>query len=202
MKNNKSDPSNEPANNRSPDPFANLELLRLSQDFAAAANVRPMLTTIGVRKPNKHEFVRVRPGEEWRFQTGTFTQKESRETYLVAPDLWSAMPGEIQPTLLVVAISRQSPVPFIWPLPLPGADGRPNRWHEAGIEAARLAESKWVRVVADMGAGCYVPYAAQGDLPAPTWPDMMMPELMRLAFGQRFIDDLSHPVFRQLRGEV
>jgi hypothetical protein len=202
MQNNNSEspsPSDKP---KPADPFANLESLRLSQDFAAAANVKPVFTTIAVRKPNRHEFVRVRRGEESRFTTGTFTQKDSRETYMVAPDLWSMMPGEIQPTLLVVAMSRQSAVPFVWALTLPGPDGRPNRWHESGIEAARLAEESWVRVVADMSAGFYVPYAAQGELPEPAWPDMSLEELLRLAFGQRFIRDVNHPVLRQLRGEV
>jgi hypothetical protein len=184
------------------DPFANIESLRLSQDFAAVASVKPVLTTVAVRKPSRHEFVRVRPGEEWRFSTGTFTQKDLRETYMVAPELWSTLPGEIQPTLLVIAMARQSAVPFVWPCSLPGADGRPNRWHESAIEAARLAESQWVRVVADMAAGFYVPYAAQGDLPDPIWPDMTLSDLLRLAFGQRFISDLNHPVLRQLRGEV
>lgn len=202
MNTNKIDSTNEPINAKQLDPFANLDSLRLSQDFAAVANVKPVLTTISARKPNRHEFVRVRPGEAWRFQTGTFTQKDSRETYLVAPQLWPTMPGEIQPTTLLIAMSRQSAVPFVWPCSLPGADGRPNRWHESAIEAARLAESQWVRIVADMTAGCYVPYVAQGGLPEPTWPDVTLQELLRLAFGQRFISDANHPVLRQLRGEV
>ncbi len=158
------------------DPFTNLDRLRLTQDFAAVASVKPVLTTVAVRKPNRHEFVRVRAGEAWRFQTGTFTQKDSRETYLVAPELWPTLPGEIQPTLLVVAMTRLSAVPFVWLLTLPGTDGRPNRWHESAIEAARLAESQWVRIVADMSAGFYVPYAAKGDLPEPVWPDATLPD--------------------------
>lgn len=133
--------TNPPNNGQPPDPFSNLDRLRLSQDFAATANVKTVLTTVSVRKPNRHEFVRVRQGEEWRFQTGTFTQKDSRETYMVTPELWPALPGEIQPTLLLVAMSRLSAVPFVWPCSLPGADGRPNRWHESAIEAARLAGS-------------------------------------------------------------
>jgi len=194
--------SGESGNTKPPDPFENLDRLRLTQDFAAAAAVKPVLTTVSVRKPNRHEFVRVRAGEAWRFQTGTFTQKDTGETYMVTPELWSALPGEIQPKLLVVVMSRLSAVPFVWPLTLPGTDGRPNRWHESALDAARLAESQWVRVVADMPAGFYVPYVAQGNLPEPTWPDVTLTELLRLAFAQRFIDDLNHPVLRQLRGEV
>ena len=125
----------------SDDPFdpSNLSRMKLSQDFATMAAVKPVITSVAVRKPNKHEFVRVRPGAEWRFETGCFIEKESRETYLVTPDLWPAMPGDVTPTGLVVAMSRNSPVPFLWPLVLPSSDGRPNRWHESGIEAARLA---------------------------------------------------------------
>jgi hypothetical protein len=98
-----------------------------------------------VRKPHRHEFVRSHRGEEYRFETGTLTEAESRETYLVERTLWPALVGEIKPTLLVLTLSRNSPVPFFWPLSLPGIDGRPNRWHESALEAARLAEERWVR---------------------------------------------------------
>ena len=45
------------------DPFdpSNLAKMKLSQDFAAMAAVKPVITSVAVRKPNKHEFVRVRP---------------------------------------------------------------------------------------------------------------------------------------------
>jgi hypothetical protein len=198
---NNSDPIT-PTNACRPDPFANLERLRLSQDFAATSKVKPVLTSLAVRKPNRSEFVRVRPGEMWRFQAGTMTQKDSRETFLIAPELFDAIPGEVQSTMLLVTIARLSPIPFIWPCRLPGVDGRSNRWHESAIEAARLAESRWVRVVADMSAGSYVPHVAQGNLPEPAWPDDSMEDLLRLAFRDRFIDDLNHPVLRQLRGEI
>ncbi len=193
-----------PSYNQPLDPFANLDRLRLSQDFAAAALVKPVLTTVAVRKPNKHEFVRVRPGEEWRFLTWTLTQNDTigGEVYMIEQALCADLLGEVQPTLLVVAMSRLSAVPFFWPCALPGADGRPNRWHESRLAAIKLAESQWVKVVADTAAGCYVPFKALGDLPEPTWPDVTLEELLRLAFAHRFIADANHPVLRQLRGEV
>ena len=82
-------------------------------------------------------------------------------------------------------------------------DGRPNRWHESGIEAARLSESQWLRSVADMSAGCYVPFVAAAKLPEPEWPaDLKMSDLLRLAFQGRFIRDTSHPCLQRLRGEI
>jgi hypothetical protein len=89
--------SNTPPEPKSDDPFdpANLSKLRMSQDFASMAQVKPAITTLAVRKPHKHEFVRVRVGSEWRFETGCFVDKENREVYLVSPPLWPAMPGDV-----------------------------------------------------------------------------------------------------------
>ena len=189
----------------SDDPFdpSNLATMRLSQDFASMAAVKPVITTVAARKPAKHEFVRVRAGSEWRFETGCFIDKETREVYLVTPDLWPAMPGDVTPTALVLAVSRNSPVPFLWPLTLPSSDGRPNRWHESAVESARLAEAQWLRSVADMGAGCYVPYVAAAKLPEPEWPeDLQMRDYLRLSFQGRFIRDICHPCLQRLRGEI
>lgn len=189
--------------NDSNDPFANLESLRLSQDFSGMANVKTVLTSIAVRKPNRHEFVRVRAGDGWKFSTATFTDKELRETYLVSPNIREQLAGEVTPTALFLTISRNSPMPFLWPIPLPGPDGRTNRWYESAFEAAKLAEQSWLRVAADMSAGCYIPQVAQGELPDPVWPeDLALESYLRLAFKDRMISDFQHPMLRRLRGEI
>ena len=74
-----------------PDPFDPASL-RLSQDFASSIGVKRVFTRIRCGKPEKHEFVRVRPGEEWRLETCLLELKGSQdkpgqETYLVAPAL-------------------------------------------------------------------------------------------------------------------
>ena len=189
----------------SPDPFDPSELakLRLSQDFSELSQVKPILTTVSARKPHKQEFIRVRPGEENRFTTGCFTDKDTRETYLVSPAVRELLAGDVVPTLLVVCVSRNSPVPFLWPLTLPGVDGRPNRWHESALESATLAESQWLKVVADMSAGQYVPMVACGNLPAPDWSNVpTIGEMLKLAFKERFVDRPGHPVLKRARGEV
>ena len=185
------------------DPFNNLDSLRLSQDFADQAAVRPVYSSIPVRKPHKQEFVRTRTGNEWRFETGTFEDKESREIYMVDPSLWSELPGDVNPTCLILTISRNSAVPFFWPLKLPGLDGRTCNWHSTAIAAAQKAETVWLKVVSDMSAGMYVAHVATGCLPEPVWPDdLAMADLLRLAFRDRFVGSLDHPLLRRLRGEV
>jgi hypothetical protein len=194
-----------PEVNQAPvDPFDPSELakLRLSQDFSGISQVKPVLTNIACRKPHKQEFVRVRAGEQHRFTTCCFTDKDTRETYLISPNVRDHLAGDMVRMLLVVCVSRNSPMPFLWPLVLPGTDGRPNRWHESGIEAARIAEGQWTKVVADMSAGCYVPNVALGSLPEPNWSEVpSIEELLRLSFKDRFINSMDHPVLRRLRGE-
>ena len=182
------------------DPFdvVNLHTLRISQDFASMAGVKMVITTVAVRRPRKYEFVRVRAGSEWRFETGCFINKEPWEVYLVSPQLWPAMLGAVTPTCLALTTTRNSPVPFLWPLVLPDTE-RPNRWHES----ARLAEAVWIRSVANMSAGQYEQYSAVENIPEPEWPgDLTMADYLRLAFTNRFVNDTEHPVLKQLRGEI
>ena len=85
---------------------------------------------------------------------------------------------------------------------LPSLDGRTNTWNESAVAAARLAETTWVRVSANMPAGLYDVHEATGNLAAPEWPDLSFQEILRLAFRDRFIHDVDHAVLRALRGEA
>jgi len=190
----------EPVSDPAPDPF-DPAALRLSQDFASSIGVKKVLTTVPCRKPNRHEFVRVRPGEDWRLETGVFEDKVNREVYLVQRDLWAELAGEVYPVCLFLAVNRQGDV-FLWPAKLPGSDGRSNSWNESALAAARLAESKWVRVAANMGAGMYDTFEAAGELSEPTWPDLSFPEVLKRCFKDRFIQSVDHPAIRALRGMV
>jgi hypothetical protein len=164
--------------------------------------VKRVLTRIRVGKPEKQDFVRVRAGEDWQLQTCLLELKGSQdkpgqETYLVDPTLLPELVGDVRPAVLFVAVNRQK-VLFLWRCWLPSPDGRTNLWTDTMLDAARLAEQKWVRVVA--GAGQYDISEAAGQLSEPEWPDLTLRELIRLAFQDRSITSLDHPVIRALRG--
>ena len=134
-------------------------------------------------------------------ETKVLELKESRETYLVDSSLWSDLSTEIRPVVLFIAVTRQE-VLFVWPIPLPDQDGRHNRWHSSALEAAQTAMECWIRLRPNMDLGAYEVVVATGDLPEPRWPDSTFQELLQIAFKNRFIDSLDHPVIRRLRGEV
>jgi hypothetical protein len=101
-------------NNSIPDVFSNLENLRLTQDFSGGAPVKKLLRTVPVRKPNKQEFVRVRPGEDWRISVHTISIKEHNETYVVVPTIASELLSETVSTVLFTTLNRQN-VLSLWP---------------------------------------------------------------------------------------
>jgi hypothetical protein len=184
-------------------PTIDLDRLRLSQNFADLVGVKKQLLVVQIRKPDKQWFIRVRPEPEWSFTTATLTVKEERgsETFIVDRALWEFLHGELVPTLLVVGISRQN-VLFMWPLRLPGADGRFDTWARSALGAADLAKKQWIRVAANMHAQMYDTFSASADLPEPEWPDVSFQRVIDLALQGRFIRSADHPVLRKLRGEI
>jgi hypothetical protein len=191
-------PSTKPA---APDLFADLSALRLSQDFAATVGVKKALLTVPVRKPAKEWFVRTSPA--LRIETAVLELKEDRETYLVTPALWSELASEstFGPRALFAAMNRQN-VLFVWPVRLPGPDGKLDDWNRSALEAATMAETQWVRVASNMALGAYEVFTATADWPEPSWPDLSLAEILRVAFKGRVIDSLDHPTLKRLRGEA
>jgi len=129
--------------------------------------------------------------------------KEDREVYLVDPSLWPELAGEatFSPRALFTAANRQG-VLFVWPLRLPGPDGKSDKWCDTALEAASRASGSWVRVVANMNLGAYDVYETQAQWPEPQWPTQSFSDLLRVAFKGKFIDSLEHPVLKRLRGEA
>ncbi len=182
------------------DPF-DPEALRISQDFAALANVKPILATVPVRKPGRQDYFRVHSSEDYQLTTALLELKEERETYLIAPDLRHELFGELAPVKIFTAINRQGVV-FLWPCRLPDETGRINPWHESALEAAERAKAKWTRVAADMSLGAYRIWEASGDLPDPEWPEQSLRDLLKIGFKGHYIDAVDHAVVKRLRGEV
>jgi hypothetical protein len=152
-----------------------------------------------VRKPNKQDFVRVHPSPEYRENLAVIELKDDRETYLLLPGVARNLPGEFVMATLFAAINRQG-VLFLWPVKLPGPDGKVMAWHTSAAEAAELAMTRWVRVTANMSLGAYDIYKAAATIPDPEWPQYTFQELLRTAFKDRLVTDLNHPLVKRLRG--
>jgi hypothetical protein len=187
--------------NSTPNPFDSAAL-RLSQSFADTVGVKKLLTTVPVRKPGRQDFVRVHPDPGYRLTpAATIEVKEDREVYLVTPKMAQVLPGEFSTVTLLTTINRQG-VLHLWPVKLPGPDGKHNEWHRSAAEAAERAMKKWVRVTASMSLGAYEIFEASGDLPEPVWPDISFEEILKIGFRDHVVDSVDHPLVQRLQGVV
>lgn len=176
-----------------------LESIRLRQDFAASAPVKKALLTVPVRKPGKQEFFRVHPSESHRLPVGLLLLEESGETYAVTPELVDQLGSDVVVRCLVLVINRQN-VLSLWPLAMPDEDGHLHEWGRSALLAADAAKSRWVKMRSNRSLGAYEVEEAMAALPEPVWPEVAFAEIVNIAFRNRIIDSLDHPVIRALKG--
>jgi hypothetical protein len=178
-----------------------VDALRLRQDFAGTAGVKKVLLTVPCRKPSPQAFIRVHPDKAFRNNFSVVILKDERdEIYLVPPALAGELTGELASVTLYTCIDRQGAV-FLWPIKLPGEDGKVNEWHRSAREIAEIGMGQWVRVTSDRGLGAYVPMVATGILSEPAWPEgVNFADLIRLAFRDRRVDSFDHAIVKRLFG--
>ena len=181
-----------------PDPF-DLASLRLNPSFLETAGVKKLLTTVPARRPGPQDFVRVHPAPEYRENFSMIDLKDDREDYLVRPEIVPELTGEVVYKTIFTAINRQGVVfccRFAYRRPTTesrhgrGQRGKPLRWRW----------NKWLRVQANMSLGAYEMTTASGEMAEPVWPDLSFQELVRIAYRDRMITSLDHPVVKRLRG--
>ena len=146
--------------------------------------------------------MRVHPDPAYRLTPVAILElRDDRETYLVLPSMAADLAGEIAVATLFLTINRQGVV-HLWPVKLPGLDGKHNEWHRSAAEAAEVAMKRWVRVTANMSLGAYEVFIAEANIPDPTWPDLTLSEILKIAFRDRIVDRPDHPLIKQLRGAI
>jgi hypothetical protein len=160
--------------------------------------------SIQVRKPPKQEFIRVRPEPEFRITVGAIDLKEEGEFYIVTGEMSARLlDTEAAVFTLYTYVSRGGAL-RLWPIRQAGADGRQNEWHRTAEKAAERAMRSWVRVVPNKSVGGYEIMEAVVRIPDPVWPELTMPEIIRVGFRERgmIIDHADHPVVRKLEGRL
>lgn len=174
--------------------------LRIAGGLSQGPTARRILASVQVRKPNRQEWFRVHAHPDMRLDTLLLEMRDDGLTYLVAPDIAPAIPGEAVAKTLYTTITRQGVV-LLWPVRLPDEQGRLDVWNTDAHQAAQRAEKKWIRLAANMGAGTYEVYEAMDQIGEPEWPGLSFERLLEMAFKDRYVDNLDHPVIRRLMGE-
>ena len=185
--------------NKKPNPF-DPESLRITKNMDANAGVRKIMVHLPVQKPNKQSFFRLHKSADCQIQMAILELKDERETYAVLPDVAYAIEGETRIVNLRLGVTQQG-TNFLWPVPVPVTEGRDNSWNMTARIAAEHAETSWVRMTSNMGAGCYDIKLAPEGMPEPEWPTETFGELIQIGFDNgKSITSLDHPVIKRLMG--
>jgi hypothetical protein len=176
--------------------------IRLSPGLFDSIGTRKLITTVPVRRPSRQTWVRVHPDPAWRVDAAILQLKEDdRDVFLVLPAAYDALADEVSPMKLYTTMSRQGTL-TLWPVRLPGSDGRLDDWSCSAHAAAARATEKWVRVVGNRSLGAYEVLEALVDIPDPEWPELSFERVLYLAFRDRRIESIDHPVLKQLQGRA
>ncbi len=176
-----------------------LERLKIKQNYVEQFPVKKRITAVPIKTPSNQDWIQVKQEEGWSCQVWVLTIKETRDRYVVDPQLCQELAGEIQPMVLCTYINRQGNL-FLWPIRLPSGDGRRDNWAISAMEAAKTPG--WFRIKANMSLGGYDVYQAIADIPDPDWPDISFGEIVRIAFKDNLIEDADHPVIKNLMGRA
>jgi hypothetical protein len=124
--------------------------------------------------------------------------KDDAECYVVIPLVARQLPISVYYlATLQTSITRQGTL-FLWPLRNSGSDGKDYAWWSSARDAAVMAQTKWINIASNKQRGAYDISEAIGKIPEPEWPDYPMRDLMEIAFKDRLIDTVDHPVLQQL----
>lgn len=183
------------------DPF-DLDNIAVSGTSAEDLGIEKPILHIPVDKPGRQDFFRVHPDPAYRLDARIIKLEAERESYLVTRAVWPAIPGETKLVKLVPCLTRLGTL-YLWPLPMPDdlMGKRDTAWGTTARKAAEMAETKWVRMQANMAAGSY-DVVTSDKIADPVWPKAEFKEMLKIAFGDgRLIDRMDHPVVRQLEGK-
>ena len=175
---------------------------RMSTSSSQDPVAQKVVTLVRVSKPANQQFVRTRTGDDWRTECAVVHLAGDDRPFIVDPSVAHLVAHDMKHVQLRLGIDRQGNL-FLWPVPLPPAEGAENPWNQSQRQIADLAERRWVRMTSNRTIGAYEAYEASAEIPEPTWPELTFAEILEIAFGHgHVIDDRDHHALRTLRGEL
>lgn len=187
-------------------PVGLLSKLAKPQNILVASS--ESLTRVSTNKPKKDTYIRVHP--DYFVDLISLVDKDGIEatTYVIDSDtLEQAMNEEAITSVLLkrryYLYVTQGGSYGLWGLTFPMDEGQdPNSWTESALTVISRAMGEWLRHYAKRGDGGYRIIPASKDLGEPKWPEEGWEEIIELAFKGKIIDDINHPYFEKLRGNL
>ena len=203
MKDSKSSPETEANPYReeelAQDAFSDLKALD-EMTRTDAIPTRPQLVSVRVGRPPKDTFVRCHPSHVITLYL--YKEEETGESYMLPPNLAEVAQQDqvFKKRDLRLAVTIQGAV-FLWETAMRGEETNANQWILSAWNAQGIAQDKWIRVVSNRQNASYDVKVSESDLGDPVYPEEQFDEILWVAFRNKVIETLDHPILKKLRGE-
>jgi hypothetical protein len=172
------------------------------EDFA---NPEEKSSIVEVQRPPKGQFFTVQPEADkssWQNRAYYFLMElEGRDPLIVAPNIAKMKQDEedtIRPVLLVRYVTMTGEE-ALWPVKLDRPDGRSNAWNVSALNILEIATSgKWVRIVSLKKHYRHQVSKKNFEQVPPRFTDRSFQELVSIAFKDRMVANLEHPIWEEL----
>ncbi len=178
----------------------NFEDLRVTE--ATPIVVKRVVTSIPLKKPKSGvEFFRIRPESEWKFSTYMLDlggKGDGEGKFLLKKALYREVidTKKLKLVTIYTGITYGSGEIFLSEIAQPDVEGKDNEFNRTRRIAYQIAETNWVKLQTNDSIGAYDTVLAISKLPDPEWPEEPenIVKAIEIAFKDRFIDDINHPV--------
>ena len=160
----------------------------------------PQLVSVRVGRPPKDTFLRCHPSLVITLYL--YKEEETGESYMLPPNLAEVAQQDqvFKKRDLRLAVTIQGAV-FLWETAMRGEETNANQWILSMWNAQGIAQDKWIRVVSNRQNASYDVKVSESDLGDPVYPEEQFDEILRVAFRNKVIETLDHPILKKLRGE-
>lgn len=176
-----------------------VEALRLKTEDVYATPKGTKAPGVAVRKPDNQTYFRAHPSEQNRLDVNLIYIKLEGRWYLPVPAIVQKYFRWVTPWTLYHCIDPKGNN-FLLPVRLIGLDGKNNSWWETDHALVQRAMDEWIVMTPNQELGMREAESQEGDLREPDWPDLMMADLLPIAFKHTTIENDDHSVLKRLRG--
>jgi hypothetical protein len=182
-----------------PEVELDVDRLRIDQDFGAHIQTRRKALVVPVGRPDKQSWIHLHPDPKEQWSVGMLDDTVNRRHYVVDPDILPEITADLVPKLLVPYATRQGSV-GLWAIRLPDESGRIDTFNESALAIVREYPAQWIRVLTNQETRSYDVLECEVEVPTPKFPEGGIRYLLKIAFRNRVIQTLDHPVLKALRG--
>lgn len=177
-----------------------LASIRMDQDFSEGSEVEKAIVSVPIMKPHRHAWINVSNLDSHRHTVGIIEFGKSKEIYVVHPKMAEMLRGKFVLKELFLYQNTQRDY-FWWAIKKPDESGDLDRWNKSAKRIATTLANTWIQVASNKATDQYDIFTPKSKkFEDPDWSKVDGLELIEKAVSDILIDNMEHPVVKNLFG--